>query len=409
MNRNQRGLANSHWQVPNAQGQNIYLHSRYNPVDEAKKLTANLDENSTYCFVVGGLGLGYHIRELASLVSEETIIVVSEPDLRLVATALAHVDLSELLDDDRLVIFPELDKKALHERLEKKSDLMMLGTKFVSHPPSQRIAGEFHAQLRALMTDFVAYCRMTLTTLLANSQITCQNVAYNLPSYVTTPPIDMLRRRFSGIPAVIVSAGPSLRKNIDLLSEVKDRAIICAVQTTLKPLLDRGIEPDFVTSLDFHEVSKQYFEGLEELKNVHLIAEPKATWHVVETFPGKASLLDNRFARLLIGDDIAPRDALQAGATVAHLSFYLAHYMGCDPIIFVGQDLAFTGHVFYVPGVETHRTWRSEINRFNTMETKEWERIVRNRPVLRKTIGNDDKEIYSDELLFTILNNSKKI
>ena len=193
-----------------------------------------------------------------------------------------------------------------------------------------------------------------------------------------------------------------------LLSEIKNRAVICAVQTTLKPLLQHGIKPDFVTSLDFHEVSKQYFEGAGDLADIHLVAEPKANWKVIDHYPSMVSLLDNEFARMLIGDNLARRDGLPAGATVAHLSFYLARYMGCDPIIFIGQDLAFTGHVFYVPGVETHRTWRSEINRFNTMETKEWERIARNRPVLRKTIGNDGKEIYSDELLFTYLEQFEK-
>jgi hypothetical protein len=64
--------------------------------------------------------------------------------------------------------------------------------------------------------------------------------------------------------------------------------------------------------------------------------------------------------------------------------------------------------VFYVPGVEAHRTWRSEINRYNTMETKEWERIVRNRSVLRKTVDHDGKDIYSDELLFTYLEQFEK-
>ncbi len=93
---------------------------------------------------------------------------------------------------------------------------------------------------------------------------------------------------------------------------------------------------------------------------------------------------------------------------MAHLAFYLAEYMGCDPIIFVGQDLAFTGHVFYVPGVETHLTWRSEINRFNTMEMKEWDRIARNGDILRRVTGLDGQEIYTDELLFTYLEQFEK-
>jgi hypothetical protein len=105
----------------------------------------------------------------------------------------------------------------------------------------------------------------------------------------------------------------------------------------------------------------------------------------------------------LIGNALPTRGGLPAGATVAHLAFYLARYLGCDPIIFVGQDLAFTGHVFYIPGVEVHQTWRSEFNRFNTLESKEWERIARNGPVLRKIVGNDGEPVYSDELLFTYL------
>ncbi|MHC4696700.1 MAG: motility associated factor glycosyltransferase family protein, partial [Planctomycetota bacterium] len=208
---------------------------------------------------------------------------------------------------------------------------------------------------------------------------------------------------FAGDPAIVISAGPSLSRNIDQLAELKGRAVLCAVQTTLRPLIERGIVPDFVTSLDFHEMSRKFFEGVDHLEDTHLVAEPKATWHVIDDYPGPVSLLDNAWARMVIGDHLAARGGLQAGATVAHLAFYLAVYMGCDPIIFVGQDLAFTGHVFYVPGVEIHRAWQSEINRFNTMEQKEWDRIVRNRPILRRVPGVDGGELYTDDLLLTYL------
>ncbi|MFQ5413917.1 MAG: 6-hydroxymethylpterin diphosphokinase MptE-like protein, partial [Phycisphaerae bacterium] len=139
-----------------------------------------------------------------------------------------------------------------------------------------------------------------------------------------------------------------------------------------------------------------------------LVAEPKATWHVLDHYPGPISVVGSDWARLLLGDELGGRGTLRAGATVAHLAFYLAVYMGCDPIIFVGQDLAFTGHVFYTPGVEVHHAWRSEINRFHTMETKEWERIVRNRPILRRVDGTGGTSLYTDELLFTYLEQFEK-
>jgi hypothetical protein len=139
-----------------------------------------------------------------------------------------------------------------------------------------------------------------------------------------------------------------------------------------------------------------------------LVAEPKAAWQVLDHYPGPVSLLDNPWVRLVLDDQLGARAGLPAGATVAHLAFYLAVFMGCDPIIFVGQDLAFTGHVFYTPGVEIHRSWRSEINRFNTMEQKEWDRIARNRPILRKVAGHDGRPLYTDELLCTYLEQFEK-
>jgi hypothetical protein len=144
------------------------------------------------------------------------------------------------------------------------------------------------------------------------------------------------------------------------------------------------------------------------LRDVHLVAEPKAAHQVIDAYPGPVSLLGNDWARLVIGDELGARGGLPAGATVAHLAFYLAVYLGCNPIILVGQDLAFTGHVFYVPGVEVHRAWRSELNRFHSIEHKEWERIARNGPILRKVKGRDGGELYTDELLFTYLEQFEK-
>ena len=389
-------------------GQKAYLHSRYDPLAEARKFADGVEVEGNYCFVVGGLGLGYHVRALHHRLRGGAFIVVTEPSLELLSTALAQVDLAGEISSRRLIILTDADKSRLHTRLMPHNATLMMGLQFVVHPPSERVAGGFHAALRTAITDFVAYSRTTMVTLVHNAQITCRNIAYNLPTYLSTPPIDILKEHFAGCPAIVLSAGPSLRKNIDLLQQAKGKAVLCAVQTTFEPLLKRGIVPDFVTALDFHEMSRRYFQGIDDYHGVHLVAEPKCTWHVVDLYRGPISLLEGHFAHLLLGPTLAARGGLPPGATVAHLAFYLAQYMGCDPIIFVGQDLAYTGHVFYVPGVEVHRTWTGEINRFNTMETKEWERIVRNRGILRKIEDPEGKTVYTDELLFTYLEQFEK-
>lgn len=394
--------------VPAPGGQAVQLHSRYDPCREAEQFVGAISLEEKYCFVVCGLGLGYHVRALADRLRGEAVIICSEPSVPLIASALCCVDLSDLITGRRLIILTDPDKTRLHERLQPHTALIMLGAQFVQHPPSMRAAEAAHRAVCDALAEFLTYTRMTIMTLVHNSEITCRNIAMNLPAYVSTPPVDLLRRRFAGDPAVVISAGPSLRRNIEVLAGLKGRAVLCAVQTAIRPLMQRGIVPDFVTSLDYHEMSRKFFEDVGDLSGVHLVAEPKATWHVIDHYPGPVSLLDNEWARLVVGDELGTRGGLPAGATVAHLAFYLAVYMGCDPIIFVGQDLAYTGHVYYVPGVEIHRAWWSELNRFHTLELKEWDRIVRGRPILRKVVGNDGEELFTDELLFTYLEQFEK-
>jgi hypothetical protein len=85
------------------------------------------------------------------------------------------------------------------------------------------------------------------------------------------------------------------------------------------------------------------------------------------------------------------------------LAFYLAEYMGCDPIIFVGQDLGFGDGLCYVPGTSHEDVWRPELNRFCTMEMKHWEVIARDRPILRKIEDYEGRPMYTEERLFAYL------
>ncbi len=381
----------------------LYLHSRVDPEAEAKRLAEKVEIGEAFCYMVGGFGLGHHVRALHARLKGDAFLIVAEPNLQLLRSALETVDLADLFADDRCIILTRTDKGDVQTRLEPYNTLMMMGAQFVSHPPSDRVNGEFQGAMRKLIADHMTYCRMSLVTLVANSRITCRNIANNLPRYLSTPPIDRLRERFAGYPGIVVSAGPSLHRNIDQLAELKGKAVIIAVQTTFKTLLDRGIQPDFVTSLDYHEMSKRFFEGISDLTRTHLVAEPKATWHVIDAYDGPVSLLNNDFARNCLGDALAARGGLKAGATVAHLALYLAVYMGCDPIVLVGQDLAYTDHVYYTPGVAMHDTWRGELNRFCTIEMKEWERIVRARKILKKVRDVHGREIYTDDQLFTYL------
>ncbi len=386
-----------------ADGRRIYFHSRHQPIEEARRLIDACELDQKGVFAVHGFGLGYHIDALIERISEEAVIVVFEPDLRMLRTALEQRDFSSRIESGRLLLLTRAERGPLMLRLGNQQALVTVGISFIDHPPSQQLHREFHQQMHKWTEEFAAYCRTAVNTLVINGRRTCQNIARNLGWYVAAPGIGRLKNRHAAQPAIIVSAGPSLRKNKHLLAAARPNAVVIAVQTTLQPLLEMGVEPHYATSLDYHEISTRFFEKLPRQLKTELVAEPKASSAVLKLFPGPLSLLGNEFADELLREMKLDKPRLRSGATVAHLAFYLAEHMGCDPIIFIGQDLGFTDGLCYAPGTSYEDVWRPELSRFCTMEMKQWEHIARDRPILRKIADWQGRPMYTEERLFTYL------
>ena len=389
--------------VPTADGKSIQLHSRYQPLDEAKKLINPLPLDECVAFHVHGFGLGYHVEQLFERASSEAVICVMENDLLLLRTAFEQRDFTKLIRSNRVLFFWQPEKAQLLSRLMSQSAAVSMGFHNVEHAPSLQVAPQFHSQMQLWCEEFKAFTKTSISTLVLNGRRTAENVSRNLPWYVACPSLSRLKDCYKGKPAVIVSAGPSLRKNKHLLPRVADKACIIAVQTTLQPLLEMGVEPQFVTSLDYHSICTRFFEKLPRGLRTELVAEPKATNEIFDLHTGPLSLLGNEFAETLLAEMKLNKARLPSGATVAHLAYYVAEHCGCDPIIFIGQDLGFSDGLCYAPGTSYEDVWKPELSRFCSMEMKQWEQIVRDRNILRKTVDHQGRPTYTEERLFTYL------
>ncbi|HEV8291762.1 MAG TPA: 6-hydroxymethylpterin diphosphokinase MptE-like protein [Tepidisphaeraceae bacterium] len=388
--------------IPAGGGQ-IFLHSRHRPVDEAKRLVDSADLNDKTLIAVHGFGLGYHVEELFRRASPEAIFLVFEPDFKLLHTAFAARDFSELIRSRRVYLVTRADRSTLMLRIQGNQALACVGVTSVMQGPSVQVQPDFHRTTAAMLEDVLAYCRTSINTLVLNGRRTCENIAGNIPWYLRCGGINDLKNAHTGRPAIIVSAGPSLRKNMHLLRQAREKTIIIATQTTLRPLLDIGVEPHYVTSLDYHDICTRFFENLPEGLSTTLVAEPKASARMFGLFTGPIRLLGNDFADRLLAPLKIEKDRLRAGATVAHLAFYLAEYLACDPIVFVGQDLGFSDGLAYTPGTSYEDVWRPELSRFCTMEMKQWEHIARERPILRKIPDVAGRAMYTEQRLFSYL------
>lgn len=160
--------------------------------------------------------------------------------------------------------------------------------------------------------------------------------------------------KFENVPAIICGAGPSLVKNIQVLKKLQEKALIFAGSSALNAVEAEGITPHFGVGIDPNPMQYERLSQLKKIdfpfiyrnrmnpKAMKLVAGPKlyitgsGGYDVAEWFEQELGI-ENEF--------------IEEGRNVVNFCLEIAHKMGCNPIIFVGMDLAYTDQKSYSPGV----------------------------------------------------------
>ena len=159
---------------------------------------------------------------------------------------------------------------------------------------------------------------------------------------------------FRDVPCVIVGAGPSLQKNLDVLKTLGSKAVILADSSAISDLTQQGITPHMGS----------YFDPYSRLKDLFLTntAFELPTIHCARTFSdvtrwihGMPIYLKGSIATPVVswveesqGFSGIQNEELISSATS---NTFLAQLMGCNPIIYVGLDLAYTDNKDYMQGI----------------------------------------------------------
>jgi hypothetical protein len=320
-----------------------YITSKYNPSKEAERYVNNIEEyNNETLFIVYGLALGYHITELNNKLSGDNQILIIEPSLSAFKKLLEVRDISSLTNNDNIHIF-----------VGNKASITKFYNTYINHYNVNNIIVTTFAQYNKLFEEYYNKSLTKLKECMINIQIgintqKCfcyelnKNIFENLKCICHSNNIQDLKGKCTGIPAIIVSAGPSLDKNIAELKNVKDRALIIAGGRTLKTLLENNIKPHLVVSLD---PGKGAYEVINENLNcdVPLITNIASNSKVINEYRGEKIFSNSdegkELVKQLTNKEI---DVILQGGSVANFSMSIADYIGCDPIILIGQDLAYT-------------------------------------------------------------------
>lgn len=332
----------------------ILLHSAYDPAIEARRWVEGVgDIKPSDDLAVLGIGLGHHVLELHKKLASERALFIVEANPELARLALEVTNLSSLLSDPRVHFFVGSDPLEFAEWLKLiLCEHIAADIRILSHPPSLQMHWEFYNQTIEVIQRAVCAQLVDFITLVDHGRKFQKNALQNFMTAVKSADVGQLFDKFPGKPGIVVAAGPSLSKNIDLLKEVKGRAVIVAVGAALKPLLARGIKPDIACTIDPMALNIRYFEGLEGLQDIALLCDFEASPLVVGSYPGKKFFSCPQIPIVQwFQEMLGFRGELHKSGSVGHTAFYLVRAMGCDPIILVGLDLSFPGMKAHADGV----------------------------------------------------------
>jgi hypothetical protein len=208
-------------------------------------------------FIFVGVGLGLHIPIIASKVNAKEYLII-EDDLELFRLSLFTTKYFELAEKAELTFAVATDDilflKAMAPFLDNSffENRYLKYAHFLTHSKNKLK----QIQHSILSQNFITFQYKTeLEKFLRPLEY--MNDDYNL--------INLGRHVknlvFYNQPVLLVTAGPSLQKNIEWLKKNHEKFIIIAVSATLNTLYKHNIVPDIVTHLDGYEASLTHYQG----------------------------------------------------------------------------------------------------------------------------------------------------
>ncbi|MBA2727063.1 MAG: motility associated factor glycosyltransferase family protein, partial [Parachlamydiaceae bacterium] len=337
-------------------GENYFYHDPKDPLREAIAVIEKVDLEMCDILYVYGIGLGYIFEALKEwLKNPRHTLVFIEDQLTIIDVFLHTERAKEILAHPRVWVYYLTSDHTAFEGFIRM--FAMQREKVIGLPLYQQV---YNRRLQDLQTQLSFYRNLHSSDAAEYNSFGTGffiNYFHNLFAWPKAYHGDGLFKKFPSVPAIICGAGPSLAKNIDLLSTLTDHAIIFAGGTAMNVVNAKGIIPHFGIGIDpniehsariiinnafdtpFFYRSRINHEALKLVSGDLLYLSGNSGYDIADYFDKKVG--------------IEPTN-LEEGCNVINFSLDIAEKMGCNPIILVGVDLAYSDDKSYAPGLINH-------------------------------------------------------
>ena len=326
-------------------GTRKYALSKYAPYREAEKLIPEDKGNKQTVWFIFGFAMGHIVRCLLEMVQYPIQVVVVEPTQEMLEAQLNSLPDKEYFDKPNIhFLSGELNIDFRNKMSSYIPDCEIDNIRTISIPVYLDYFFEYYRETKDIAQNILMDKLVEINTGNSFGHKFIANVVKNRKQIAESYALSELKGRFKGVPAVIVSAGPSLEKNIHLLKEFK--GIIVVGNRSLKAVLEQGIKPDYIMAADPQDIVYETLNHAEIDDEISMVVLDTANDKFIGCHNGKKYFV-NTYAnsKRLLG--VNTTYGIGFGGSVATLCTSVMQYIGCDPIIFIGQDLAFTGGKFH--------------------------------------------------------------
>lgn len=315
-----------------------FLGDRENYQKHIDDLMKNVDDlRFDSIIIMFGLDTGEYLKDLYNLMCVKNKVVIFEPNKEIF---LKHKKIS---NEKVALVFYEEDK--IKYQLYSFINSSNFNNLYV-HP-----FGNYNEIYKKEYDFFIetldcAFHSASSSISISNRfrEVFIRNLVCNLRIINKSTSINHFEGRNKNVPAFIVSAGPSLEKNLEDMvrnNVLVEKSIVVAGSRTLKALLESGIKPDLLVSIDpiddNYEMMKEYLDC-----DTPLVFYEYSNRKILNDYKGEKIYLSTLLSKIL--EELNTLRGTYLGGSVAHTSVDVARVLGCNPIILIGQDLAYTYH-----------------------------------------------------------------
>jgi len=318
----------------------IPYHSSYDPKREIARFFNDLKLEEADVVMQFGWGLGYVAEVLRRRTKPSARILIFEPNDEILSLSRSRFADDPVWGDRRFqfVSGASVCQFFSHHPPSwcQETDKIL----WVEWPPAVKLYGTLLDELKQTFRSHLRDRAANLLTHFQNGRMYFENVIRNF-RHQGDADLGRLIGKFQGLPVLIVSAGPSLDRNIRELRGIEDYCLILAVDTALRPLLEAGVAPHAVIIADPTELNARHVSGALP-KETFLITEqgvhPSAMTAASRRFVfGLGLFPDQLFAKFGIH-----RTSLNVWGSVATAALDFACLCGSKTVILAGQDFGYS-------------------------------------------------------------------